>query len=99
MKRSPIILMILSMALIAMVISSVGLAATKKVVLQIEGMVWATWPFIIKKALEGLDGVEKADSSFSKKRGEILFDPEKVSEAGIVNKVNEIGFSAKVIEE
>jgi len=43
--------------------------------------------------------VEKADLSFSKKRGEILFDPEKVSEAGIVNKVNEIGFSAKVIEE
>ncbi len=31
--------MILSMALIAMVMSSVGLAATKKVVLQIEGMV------------------------------------------------------------
>ena len=54
---------------------------------------------IIRKALEGLDGVEKASISFSKKRGEVFFDPDKVSGAVIVNKVNEIGFSAKVIEE
>jgi len=87
------------MALITMVISSVGLAATNKVVLRIEGMTWATCPFIIKKALEGLEGVEKAEISFSKKRGDILFDADKVSEAVIVNKVNEIGFNAKVIEE
>jgi len=43
--------------------------------------------------------VEKADISFSKKRGEVLFDPEKVNEKNIVNKVNEVGFKAKVIEE
>ena len=43
--------------------------------------------------------MEKADISFSKKRGEVLFDPEKVSEKNIVNKVNEIGFNAKVVEE
>ncbi len=43
--------------------------------------------------------MEKADISFSKKRGEVLFDPEKVSEKNIVNKVNEIGFRAKVVEE
>ena len=54
---------------------------------------------IIKKALEGLEGVEKAKISFLKKRGEVFFDPAKVSEAEIVNKVNEIGFSGKVIEE
>ncbi len=54
---------------------------------------------VVKKALEGLEGVAKASISFSKKRGEVFFDPDKVSEAVIVNKVNEIGFSAKVIEE
>jgi copper chaperone CopZ len=54
---------------------------------------------IVKKALEGLEGVEKASVSFLKKRGEVFFDPDKVSEAVIVNKVNEVGFSAKVIEE
>ena len=54
---------------------------------------------IIKRALEGLEGVEKVSVSFLKKRGEVFFDPDKVSETVIVNKVNEIGFSAKVIEE
>ena len=54
---------------------------------------------IVKKALEGLEGVEKASVSYLEKRGEVFFDPDKVSETVIVNKVNEIGFSAKVIEE
>ncbi len=43
--------------------------------------------------------MEKANISFSKKRGEVLFDPEKVSEKNIVNKVNEVGFRARVVEE
>ncbi len=43
--------------------------------------------------------MKRADISFSKKRGEVLFDPEKVSEKNIVNKVNEVGFNAKVVEE
>ncbi len=82
-----------------MVVSTAGVAVTNKVVLQIEGMSWPAWPLIIKRALEGLEGVEKASVSFLKKRGEVIFDPNKVSETVIVNKVNEIGFSAKVIKE
>ncbi len=54
---------------------------------------------VIKKALEGLDGVEKVSISFKRKRGDVFFDPDKVSETEIVNKVNQIGFKAKVIEE
>lgn len=54
---------------------------------------------VIKKALEGLDGVEKVSISFKRKRGEVFFDPDKVSETEIVNKVNQIGFKAKVIQQ
>jgi copper chaperone CopZ len=54
---------------------------------------------IIKKALEGLEGVEKASISYDTKRGEIQYNPEKVTETEIVNKVNQIGFKANVIEE
>ncbi len=54
---------------------------------------------IIKKALEGLDGVEKASINFSKKGGEVFFDPEKVSEKEIVDRVNKTGFRARVIAE
>ena len=82
-----------------MVISTASLAVTNKVVLQIEGMSWPAWPLIVKKALEGLEGVEKASVSFLEKRGEVSYDPEKVTEKEIVNKVNKIGFRAKVIEK
>ena len=54
---------------------------------------------IIRKALEGLDGVEKASVSYSKGKGEVYFDHAKVSEKEIVDRVNQIGFRAKVIEE
>jgi copper chaperone CopZ len=54
---------------------------------------------IIRKALEGLEGVEKASISYSKKEGEVFFDPDMVTEKEIVNKVNEVGFRAKVIEK
>ncbi len=87
------------MVLIMLVISGIGLAATNKVVLQIEGMSWPAWPLIVKKALEGLDGVAKASVSFLEKRGEVSYDPEKVNEKEIVNKVNKIGIRAKVIEK
>ena len=54
---------------------------------------------IIRKALEGLDGVEKASIRYSKGKGEVYFDPAKVSEKKIVDRVNQTGFRAKVIEK
>jgi len=43
--------------------------------------------------------VEKASVSYSKGKGEVVFDPAKVSEKDIVDQVDRIGFRAKVIEE
>lgn len=54
---------------------------------------------IIRKALEGLEGVEKASINFRRKRGDVLYDPDKVTQKEIVDKVNQIGFKAKVIEQ
>jgi copper chaperone CopZ len=54
---------------------------------------------IVKKALEGLEGVEKATVSYEEKRGEVSYNPEKVGKTDIINKVKEVGFMAKVLEE
>jgi len=54
---------------------------------------------IIKKALEGLDGVDKASISYDEKRGEVSYNPDKIGETDIINKVKEVGFMAKVLEE
>ena len=100
MKKFSITFTILTMVFTLLVVFATGYAAvTDKVILQIEGMTWAAWPVIIKKALEGLDGVEKASINFSKKGGEVFFDPEKVSEKEIVDRVNKTGFRARVIAE
>ena len=74
-------------------------AEPAKVTLHIEGMVWAAWPLIVKKALEGLDGVEKATINYDEKRGEVSYDPDKVGKTDIIDKVKEVGFMAKVLEE
>ena len=54
---------------------------------------------IVKKALEGLEGVENAAISFEEKRGEVSYNPDKVGTTDIINKVKEVGFMAKVLEE
>ncbi len=99
MKRFPIAILLLMMFLSTLLISFPAYAESEKVILHIEGMVWAAWPVIIKKALEGLDGVDKASISYDEKRGEVSYDPEKVGETDIINKVKQVGFMAKVIEQ
>ena len=99
MKRFPIAVIFLMMFLSTLIVSFPAYAESEKVILHIEGMVWAAWPVIIKKALEGLDGVDKASISYDEKRGEVSYDPDKVGKTDIINKVKEVGFMAKVLEE
>ena len=99
MKKFTIALLLLMSFLTMLVISNPGHAAVDKVILRIEGMTWASWPLIVKKALEGLEGVEKANISFREKRGEVFFDPDKVTETDMVKKVKQIGFRATVLEK
>jgi copper chaperone CopZ len=42
--------------------------------------------------------VEKVSISFKAKRAEVFFDPNKANETEMVNRVNQIGFKAKVVE-
>ncbi len=93
------VLLLLMVFLSTLIVSFPAYAESEKVILHIEGMVWAAWPVIIKKALEGLDGVDKASISYDEKRGEVSYDPEKVGETDIINKVKQVGFMAKVLEQ
>ncbi len=93
------VLLLLMVFLSTLIVSFPAYAESEKVILHIEGMVWAAWPLIIKKALEGLDGVDKASISYDEKRGEVSYDPEKVGETDIINKVKQVGFMAKVLEQ
>jgi len=50
----------------------------------------------VKKALEGLKGVSRADVSLRSKEAAVAFDPSQVSVEQMVDAVNRLGFRASV---
>ena len=51
----------------------------------------------MRKALEGLEGVKKAEVSFGKKQAVVTYDPEKVSVDEMIQAVKRAGFQASEI--
>jgi copper chaperone CopZ len=52
---------------------------------------------VVKKALEGLEGVKEATVSFKEKRADVLYDPAEVTIKDMLSAINSIGFRAKII--
>ncbi|HSH38174.1 MAG TPA: heavy-metal-associated domain-containing protein [Chthoniobacterales bacterium] len=80
---------------IAQTTSTAAQAATKTVGLDIEGMTCGSCAASVKTALEKLDGVRNVQISSEQKGGTVEFDAAKVSEAKIVEAVNNAGFKAQ----
>ena len=51
---------------------------------------------MVKRALEGLRGVSRADVSFHAREARVIFDPAAVSVDDLVAAVNRLGFRASV---
>jgi Cu+-exporting ATPase len=51
---------------------------------------------LVKRALEGLDGVEKSEVSFSPAEARVEYDPQKVSVEDMIRKVRDSGFEASI---
>lgn len=51
---------------------------------------------IVKRALEGLDGVKKAEVSFEQGEAQVTFDPEKVTIPQMIEAVQKTGFGARL---
>ena len=49
---------------------------------------------MVKRALEGLPGVSRADVSFAKKEAVVTFDPAQVTVEEMIEAVRRAGFSA-----
>ena len=50
----------------------------------------------MKRALEGLKGVARADASLRDKEARVLFDPALVSVEQLIEAVKQLGFEASV---
>jgi len=51
---------------------------------------------VVKKALEGLKGVSRADVSFREKEARVTYDPARVSVDRMIEAVQQAGFRASV---
>lgn len=51
---------------------------------------------VVKGALEGLEGVQRAEVSFRDKQARVTFDQGQVSVAQLIEAVNRLGFRASI---
>ena len=51
---------------------------------------------VVKRALEGLRGVQRAEVSFRDKEARVTFDQGQVSVAQLIDAVNRVGFRASI---
>ena len=54
---------------------------------------------VVKRALEGLKGVQRADVSFRDKEALVTFDPAQVNVGQLIETVTRSGFPASVKRE
>jgi mercuric ion binding protein len=86
----------LAAIVLLLVAASVVLAAPSTVVLSVDGMTWGAWPVAVKRALEGLPGVQRADVSFRDKEARVTFDPARVTTDQLIQAIDKLGFRAAV---
>jgi mercuric ion binding protein len=70
-------------------------AAQRSVTLTVDNMTCASCPYIVKKTLAGVAGVEKVAVSFEQKTATVTFDDAKTTTAALAEASTQAGFPAK----
>ena len=52
---------------------------------------------MVKKALEGLEGVKDATVSFKEKSADVLYDPQKVTVEDMMKTISRVSFRGKLM--
>ena len=72
-------------------------ALLETVNLKVENMWCATCPMIVRRALEQVEGVSKAQVSFRSKTATVAFDPSRCDTAKLIAATTASGFPSSVI--
>jgi periplasmic mercuric ion binding protein len=71
-------------------------ASSQSVILDLQNMTCAMCEFTIKKALQGVAGVEKAIVDYDTKTANVAFDPQKTSITTLIEATTDAGYPATV---
>jgi mercuric ion binding protein len=77
-------------------VSASALAAPQTVTLEVSRMACPLCPITVRKALEKVDGVVKADVSFDKKEAVVTFDDAKTNEQELMKATRNAGFPSSI---
>jgi mercuric ion binding protein len=72
--------------------SSLAVAATETVALNVQGMTCSSCPITVKKALMKVDGVHQVQTSLAKKEAIVTFDDSKVAPGKLIAATTNAGF-------
>ena len=84
---------------VLLIFSSNALAAPKVVTLNLPTMNCVTCPITVKKALQRVDGVQKATVSYSTKQAIVTFDDEKTSIESLISATTNSGYPSSLVVE
>lgn len=85
--------LIASVALgLGLVASSIALAGERTVTLAVKNMYCADCPFIVKKSLEAVPGVDKAVVSLKDKTAIVIFDDAKADVSALTKATTSAGY-------
>ncbi len=70
--------------------------SSQSVMLDVQNMTCAMCPITIRKALQGVDGVNKANVDFASKTASVTFDPQKTSIEDLIKATINAGYPATV---
>lgn len=85
--------------LIASIIAALSapvLAGEQTVTLSVPGMTCAACPITVKKALQNVPGVQKAEVSYERKEALVTFDDTKTSLDALTNATADVGYPSAI---
>lgn len=77
----------------------IAAAATKTVTLAVENMTCAACPITVKKALNKVAGVAKAEVSYERKEAMVTFDDTKTNVEALIKATTNAGYPSTVKEK
>lgn len=82
----------------ALVFSTAHSGETRTVTLNVENMTCALCPLTVRKSLEKVAGVIKAEASYETKTATVTFDPEKTTVETLTQATTNAGYPSRLKE-
>jgi len=84
---------------VALLASAAATAAERTVTLAVDGMTCASCPYIVRRVLQEVPGVARAEVSYAEKMAVVTFDDATTTVAALTQATAGVGFPSRVISE